>query len=356
MRLSNITKFDPRRDHGNIEELKKSIEEVGLICPLAVNENRELLAGRRRYQALKELGIEEVATITLSAENPLKAFLISLHENIKRKNLTDLETAMAVAEYDELKRRLEGERGRGNIGSLKQFTDLLHCGKSDEGWTEKRTAKDLGISQQAVSKCKEISRAVKKYPQLAKIKSGIFREKRLIELSQKTPNIPEDEFNVILADPPWRYEHSISDSRKVENKYPTLSLRDICAIPIQKKFADKAILFLWTPNPKLEEGLQVINAWGFKYRTNAVWVKHTIGMGYYFRQQHELILVGIKGEQWPPTAANKISSVIDERRKKHSEKPKIHSLIEKMYPNQKYLELFARQKMPGWESWGNECQ
>ena len=100
---------------------------------------------------------------------------------------------------------------------------------------------------------------------------------------------------MILADPPWRYDYTKADSRAIENQYPTLTLDGICELPVAQVFADKAILFLWATSPKVAEALQVMTAWGFDYRTCAVWVKDRIGMGYYFRQRHELLLVGTRG-------------------------------------------------------------
>src|SRR3990170_4080212 len=98
------------------------------------------------------------------------------------------------------------------------------------------------------------------------------------------------QYDIIYADPPWRYEHPISNSRRIENQYPTMSLNEIKALNIPTK--DNSVLFLWATAPKLEESLEVVKAWGFTYRTHLIWDKRTIGMGYWFRNQHELLLVG----------------------------------------------------------------
>jgi N6-adenosine-specific RNA methylase IME4 len=95
--------------------------------------------------------------------------------------------------------------------------------------------------------------------------------------------------------------------------------------------------------------------WGFEYKTNLVWVKDKIGTGYYLRGQHELLLIGIKGKIGVPNEADRVSSVLIAPRNEHSQKPQeVYNIIEKMYPNCKYIELFARNKHEGWESWGNE--
>jgi N6-adenosine-specific RNA methylase IME4 len=162
-------------------------------------------------------------------------------------------------------------------------------------------------------------------------------------------------YSVLLADPPWRYDYARTKSRRVENHYPTMALADICALDVASLAAVDAVLFLWATNPKLEEALSGIRAWGFSYRTNAAWVKPQMGMGYYFRQQHELLLVATRGTPKTPLPANRPRSVMSAPRQAHSKKPEIaRELIERMYPDARRLEMFAREQRPGWDVWGNE--
>src|SRR6266513_1540504 len=98
----------------------------------------------------------------------------------------------------------------------------------------------------------------------------------------------DDRYDVILADPPWKYAHQATPNRAVENHYPTLTLEQIASLNVANIAADDCILFLWVTSPKLEEAFAVVKAWGFKYITSAVWDKEWIGQGYYFRTQHEL--------------------------------------------------------------------
>lgn len=188
------------------------------------------------------------------------------------------------------------------------------------------------------------------------LEAEIYKAKRLA--------LPEVKFTVIYADPPWEYEFSQSESRSIEAHYHTMAVEDICELPIP---SDKnAILFLWTTSPKIPEALQVIEKWGFEYRTNMTWVKGElsegeiklqIGMGYYCREQHELLLIARRGDIGFPDPSNRPGSVILARRTEHSRKPEtVYEIIERMYPNQHYIELFARQKRLGWTAWGLEVQ
>jgi N6-adenosine-specific RNA methylase IME4 len=171
-----------------------------------------------------------------------------------------------------------------------------------------------------------------------------------------TTPLPDGKFSLIYADPPWRYEHVKTESRAIENQYPTMSLDEICALQVPA--ADDSVLFLWATSPKLAEAMRVIESWGFTYRTCAVWDKEQIGMGYYFRQQHELLLVAAKGQAPVPEPSTRMPSVFRSKRSAHSEKPTfIYGYLEAMYPEfgkSDRVELFTREEHPGWTQWSNE--
>ena len=177
IKLSKIKGTQSKRNEGNIGELATSIKDVGLICPLAINQNYELLAGRRRFRAISQLGWEEVECNILDSKDKLFDFKVAIEENLKRKNLTDVEVAIAIKEYDELKRKIEGSAKRG------QRTDLTSS-KFDEVWTRDKTAKDLGISTGAVSTAIQIANAIEENPKLIKKpkrkKGGYYGEKESI--------------------------------------------------------------------------------------------------------------------------------------------------------------------------------
>jgi len=162
------------------------------------------------------------------------------------------------------------------------------------------------------------------------------------------------EFDIIVADPPWRYDFSKSSTRKVENHYPTMTQKELLGFLDGFNTAPDAVIFLWATAPKLLQALEVMAAWRFDYITNAVWDKEIIGMGYWFRGQHELILVGKRGKYKPPEPGCRQSSVIRARRGEHSAKPELlQDWIDRAWPDARKLELFACRERPGWTCYGN---
>lgn len=166
--------------------------------------------------------------------------------------------------------------------------------------------------------------------------------------------------SVLLADPPWQYDFAETDSRQIENQYPTADAETIAThldLAWAPKLADDCVLFMWATAPKLREAFIVLDGWGFEYKTHAVWDKEKIGMGYWFRGQHELLLVATRGKKSPPEAANRFASVFREAREsKHSKKPQcVYEAIEAMFPGEVKFEMYAREAREGWLQGGNEA-
>jgi N6-adenosine-specific RNA methylase IME4 len=171
---------------------------------------------------------------------------------------------------------------------------------------------------------------------------------------KKPTPMPDGLFDVIYADPPWLYDFYVAGTRSIQSHYPVMSDEQIANLEIP--FAENCVLFLWATAPKLENALYIMKHWGFEYKSCCVWDKQKIGMGYWFRGQHEILLVGVKGKYSPPEESVRESSFYSEKRGQHSKKPDYYyTLIEKYFPNGKYLELFARQKYNDkWSIYGNE--
>lgn len=160
-------------------------------------------------------------------------------------------------------------------------------------------------------------------------------------------------FDLILADPPWLYDVAATESRAIENQYPTATLEQIKAHAPDA--ANDSVLFLWATAPKLLEGLEVLASWGFIYRTHAIWDKQVIGMGFWFRGQHELLLVGTHGEFPPPPEFLRVSSIFSEKRSAHSKKPEcVFGWLEKVWPDARKLEMYQRNPRSGWAGWGTD--
>jgi len=195
---------------------------------------------------------------------------------------------------------------------------------------------------------------------IAQLRSALAQAKAISRTRQVAFDAGElGKYALILADPPWRYENPPmgGSSRSIENHYPTMTLDEICAMDVESIAHENSILFLWATAPKLAECMTVIEAWGFTYRTNAIWIKEQLGMGYHFRNKHELLLVAKRGELAPPQPQNRPESVFESPRREHSEKPDVsYKMIHNMYPDlaKTRIELFQREKRKGWPGWGNQ--
>jgi len=161
----------------------------------------------------------------------------------------------------------------------------------------------------------------------------------------------KSKFGCVLADPPWPYSNQ-GTRASTDNHYKAMGLEQIAALPVTKLAANKAHLHLWTTNAFLFEAKEILDAWGFEYKSVLVWVKPEMGLGNYWRVSHEYLLLGVRGSA--PFRSKSHKSWFEEGRGKHSEKPEhARSLIEEVSPGPR-LELFARQKSKGWTVWGNQ--
>ncbi len=178
--------------------------------------------------------------------------------------------------------------------------------------------------------------------------------------------VPAKGYGVILADPPWRFTNrtgKVAPEHKRLNRYDTLTLKEIMEIPVSLVAGEKSHLYLWVPNALLQEGLEVMKAWGFQYKSNIVW--HKIrkdggpdgrGVGFYFRNTTELILFGIRGKVRTLQPGRSQVNIIKTRKREHSRKPdELYELIEKCSAGP-CLEMFARGKREGWDVFGNQAE
>ncbi len=202
-----------------------------------------------------------------------------------------------------------------------------------------------------VAKVKQVAKRVKSKK---RDKSATKRIEALATSAKKA--LPKDRrYTVIYADPPWRYDPR-DPTRDASANYDTMSIDAIRAMPVEKCCAPDAVLYLWTTVSHLECAFSVIRAWGFNYRSCAVWVKQSVGMGFWFRQRHELILVATRGKMPTPPESLRRDSVFESPRKQHSAKPpEVREMIDKQFKGVAKLELFAREAPEGWDVWGVEA-
>jgi N6-adenosine-specific RNA methylase IME4/ParB-like chromosome segregation protein Spo0J len=367
----------PLIEGSEFDELVSDIRERGLHEPIVVLEDM-ILDGRNRYRACMAAGVEPTFTV-YTGDDPL-AYVISL--NLKRRHLDESQRAMVAAKLATLKlgdnQHSEGlPIGRGsellNVGERTVARarevqehgapELVHA--VEQGVVSVTAAAD--IATQPIEEQREIvargEREILRAAQEIRAKKAEVRRAERIERLAATCNqsapLPGDRrYAVLYADPPWHFEVYNEESgveRAAGNHYSTMSLEQICALPVLNLASPDAALFMWTTVPHLRESFGVLVAWGFEYKTNIVWVKDKIGLGYFVRNQHELLLVATRGDMPSPSPANRPPSVISALRREHSRKPdEAYALIEAMYPTLPRVELFARQARPGWDVWGNE--
>jgi N6-adenosine-specific RNA methylase IME4 len=174
-------------------------------------------------------------------------------------------------------------------------------------------------------------------------------------------------FKTVLADPPWQFQNrtgKMAPEHKRLSRYGTMTLDEILRLPVAQLVDEPAHLYLWVPNALLPEGIRVLEAWGFQYKTNLVW--HKIrkdggpdgrGVGFYFRNTTELVLFGVRGKNARTLAPGRRQvNFITAQKREHSRKPdELYPIIEECSPGP-YLELFARGARNGWEAWGNQAE
>lgn len=348
----------PPVSNTDFQSLKQSIKENGLYIPIVINQSGTILDGHHRYRACQELGLEprtEVKTFAdLLSE---KQFVIE--SNLRRRHLNDFQKSELGHILEPIESELAKIRQLAALKNTKISLGSVSLGSNDQnGRVIDKIAEKVGLSAKTYQRAKTI---IENAPEelKEKVRAGqtsinyAYKAVKRAQQHQNTPTLPEGKFDIILADPPWEYD--INTRGSPDDHYQTLDIESIK--PMKVPAANDAILFLWATAPKLQEALDVIRAWGFEYKTHLVWIKDKIGTGYYVRGQHELLLIARKGSIPIPEESNRPPSVFNAPRTEHSKKPDvIYELIEEMYPNRKYFEMFARSKRNRWEGWGLEVQ
>jgi N6-adenosine-specific RNA methylase IME4/ParB-like chromosome segregation protein Spo0J len=330
------------------------IDARGITTPLEITAAGIILDGRERFRAARNLGIERVPVRVVTPNDEVEHILLAA---LQRRHLTASQRAALALELDAY-RELQTSANKRRLGNLRQHTEVATS--PPRGKTRDQVARWAGVSARTV----QDAATVKAHDEglFERVKAGELaadlaarRVRRALNDANLSapPQLPNGPFELIYADPPWQLGNP-DGMNAPENHYPTLPLTEIK--DLKPPAAEDAVLFLWAVNCLLPDALEVIGAWGFSYKSNLVWVKPSLGLGYWTRNRHELLLFATRGQIDVPDPEQRPDSVIEAKRGRHSQKPAaVYDLIEQAYPRHSKLELFARgTPRPGWHAWGNE--
>lgn len=388
---------------GHVLVLVESIKEIGLRQPInvrAIEGGYEIRGGGHRHAAFQMLGRETIPAI-VSDDNDLRAELAEIDENLIRNEYSAAEREIAIARRKSIYEALHPETKVGATGKGRSKVRQVGEAKAPAERFSKATAEATGQSERTVQrsvsrveaigsdtlqrvigtsldKGEEIDALAKLSPEgredvIAKAEAGEKVSAKVAEkkerradreenLGRKLKALPDRKFGVILADPEWEHV-AWSDAglaKAAVNHYPVSSIDTIKSRPVADIAADDCVLFMWTTVPHLDQAFDVIRAWGFEYKTSAVWNKtypgKQQGMGYWFRINHEILIVATRGDVVAPAPGTQFGSVHSSEPRDHSVKPDWqYEIIESYFPNLPKIELNARRARPGWEAWGLEA-
>lgn len=384
--IAEIQELIPPLRESEHEQLKANILSEGIRDPLVVwRERGAILDGHNRLGIAKNHGLDyQIVTVSLPGLEAAKRWVIL--NQLGRRNLTPQQSAYLRGKLYAEEKKSPHEAGSMKGKSSGHFVQSLH--------TADRIAAETGVSSKTVRRDADYAEAVdsianvagpeardailgadvrltkKDAVELAGAASDnpdIIKEvaegkrspasaKREIQKRQRAsapePEPPTGKYRVLYADPPWQYSNS-GFNQSAESHYPTMSQRELCALPIRDLAMDHSVLFLWATSPLIPEALEVMKAWGFEYKASRVWIKDRApGIGWFIRTRHELLLIGVRGSGMHPS--EKLDSIIEAGVTRHSAKPHgVYADIERCYEGP-YIELFARNEREGWQAWGNE--
>lgn len=357
------------------KQLTKNILEEGIREPIILWRNT-IIDGHNRYRIAQEYDLDfETKKMEFESRSHVKLWMID--NQFGRRNLKLQDRAELAIQYEIIEtalakiRQIEGAKGQSPV--------------TEAGNARDKAAKKAGVSSGYVAQHKKIKKELeenKDNKEIVKVataylnkEEGVNQKKALEDIKQakekvektklraevaETAKAAQDDptkippVSLIYADPPWRYTPA-EETRQVENHYPTMSDQEIIDLGSKIKTNKDCVLYMWATSGKLPLVFDVIKEWGFTYKSSMVWDKETLGMGYWCRGQHELLIIATKGHISPPDQPDRISSVYREAKTKHSKKPLFFAeYLEKVYGHLDKVELFTRETRDGWIPFGNQ--
>jgi N6-adenosine-specific RNA methylase IME4 len=357
-----------------LSSLESSLKHEGCRDPLVVW-NNTIIDGHHRYSICTKHGISFKVVEKTELETELDVKLWMINNQFSRRNLPT-ETRLALAyrfkefEAEKAKERMQATQFKTVDDTAYQ---LVGSPQVEELKTEHTTqsrgtlgeiAKRAGVSHTTAEQYDTIQRKGTE-EQKAEVAAGQSSIKKVYTQIQKAERLeknkatewPKGKYRVIYADPPWQYgdERAGGNHGGAVDHYNTMGINELKNMPIVSLAEDNAVLFLWATAPLLPEALELINAWGFKYKTNFIWDKVKHNMGHYNSVRHELLLIATKGSCTPDNVQLFDSVQSIKRTDRHSEKPEeFRKIIDTLYTYGNKLEMFARKQVEGWEVFGNE--
>jgi len=368
-----------------VKELAASIQEIGLLNPVTITEDKRLVAGLHRIEAYKLLGKTEIEATVVSLDE-LDAELAQIDENLIRNELTVLERAEQLkrrkeiyeAKYPESKSYVIGGKIRQN--SANEIISFARDTASKIGVSPRTVQHEVQIAEDLADEVKEAIRNTdladnktellrlarldeeEQKEVVQKIIRGeaekVLEAKRKIEIEKIAQRIqnnqiqrPEGLFDVIVVDPPWPYGTDYDpDGRRGACPYPEMSLEEIRNIKLPA--SENCVLFLWTTHKFMRYSFDILDIWGFREVAIITWVKDRMGLGTWLRSRSEFCIMAVKGS--PKVNLTNQTTIIEGKVREHSRKPdEFYQMVDSLCIGRK-LDYFAREKREGWEIFGEE--
>jgi N6-adenosine-specific RNA methylase IME4 len=354
-----------RREMRDIAGLAATIADVGLFHPIVVNESNELIAGERRIRAFQLLGRDTIPVTIVSLAEIVRGEFV---ENTERADFTLSEAVSIKRALEPLEKAAAKERQRESKGRGKKGGQVAPPFK---GRAADKAAKATGMARRTLEKAEAIVDAAEAEPEkygklLADMDrsgraNGTYRRLKIMrqaeQIRAEPPPLPGNgPYRNAVCDLPWPYEQRTEDpSHRAVRPYPTMSIAQMCALPVPSIMHQDSILWLWTTNLFMRHAYTVLDAWGFEEKTILTWVKDRFGNGDWLRGQTEHAIMAVRGK--PIVELTNQSTVLFAPARGHSVKPvEFYDFVESLCPAPRYADLFSRYRHNDkWDCHGDEA-